>query len=74
LDFNRGESFDEHHPPATRGPSPEIAGTRFRITLGPDFIGDGAEESADFHVWVRDVLFGPFDFWCNLRSPTLQES
>ena len=27
LDFSSGESFDEHHPPATLGASPEIAGT-----------------------------------------------
>src|ERR1700731_2444331 len=27
LDFSSGESFDDHHPPATLGARPEIAGT-----------------------------------------------
>ena len=27
LDFSSGESFDEHHPPATLGASPEIVET-----------------------------------------------
>ena len=27
MDFSSGESFDEHHPAATLGASPEIAGT-----------------------------------------------
>jgi hypothetical protein len=26
LDFSSGESFDDHHPPATLGARPEIAG------------------------------------------------
>ena len=27
MDFSSGESFDDHHPPATLGARPEIAGT-----------------------------------------------
>ena len=27
LDFSSGESFDDHHPPATLGARPEIVGT-----------------------------------------------
>jgi hypothetical protein len=35
---------------------------RLRITLGPNFIRVGIQESPDLSLQVRDVLFGPFDF------------
>ena len=41
--------------------------SRVRIALGRDFIRVGLEKAENLNINVADVLFGPFDFRCDLR-------
>ncbi len=40
-----------------------------RIALGPDFIRLGIKEGFDLGFKIRDVLFGPFNFYLDERNP-----